>query len=139
MAMGARYYGAVEACVRPLLFGGKDHLFEPLQRLFRGDQVKIRRVLGILEKVLREDMEKLAQVRDNRDWIAVARLAHKIKSGCMQVGQHAAGAAMLGLEEAMQDRAFGDGSMDSEFDVANDEIQRLLMDIEGYLKEKDGH
>lgn len=117
---------------------GKDHLFEPLQRLFKGDQAKIHHALRILEKVLQEDMERLGGARSDCDWIAVARLAHRIKSGCMQIGRHGAAAALLALEETAQVGASGDGCRDREFNAANEEIRKLLTDIDGYLKREGG-
>jgi HPt (histidine-containing phosphotransfer) domain-containing protein len=77
--------------------------FEPLSRLFRGDREKVRRTLDIFLRVTREDIQQLDGAYAGHDWIEIARLMHKTKSACLQIGEQAAAAAAVAVECTLSD------------------------------------
>lgn len=107
-------------------------MYEPLRRLFRGDEAKVRYALRVFQDVTRDDLEQMIRARYNGDWAELGRLAHKLKSGCMQIGQIATADALSGLEEALSSTA-GSDAMEREFVVVCDRIHRVLDHVHGYL------
>lgn len=110
-------------------------MFEPLERLFRHDRVKMSYALGVLRQVLVEDAGDLSRFRDASDWNSVCRVAHKIKSGCLQAGRNDVAGVLLLLEEAAQVGITEDNSVRDRFDAATKAIEELKEDIDAYLAE----
>ena len=76
--------------------------FEPLSRLFRGDRDRIRRTLDVFLSVTRSDLELLDGAYDGGNWTEIARLMHKMKSGCQQIGENGAADAAVAVENALK-------------------------------------
>jgi len=110
-------------------------MFEPLSGLFRGDRDKIRRALVIFQDVTRDDLEQLDKANASRDRAAIGRLMHKMKSGCMQIGEGAAAGAILAVEQALL--ADGD-TFAHAFALAREELDRMQLRVAAYLSAEDG-
>ena len=110
--------------------------FEPLSRLFRGDTDRIRRVLEIFERVTRKDLERMDQVYADRDWVALGGMAHRMKSGCLQIGEASAAAGLAAIERSLP--AAGTDAFAREFAASREELDRVMMRVSGYLTAKDG-
>lgn len=107
-------------------------MFESLQQLFRGDLQKVGRALKVLELVMQEDLVQLDRAHERSDWVAVGQLAHRMKSGCMQAGQHAAANALVALEHALT----GAESPEREFAMARNELVAVLIRVREYLAQR---
>lgn len=106
--------------------------FEPLVRLFRGDQEKVRRILGIFERTTRNDLAQLDQAYSDGSRVAMGQLAHKMKSSCRQIGEMAAADALTALERVLvQDDA--EGGLAGIFPLLRDELDRMLDRVGAYL------
>ena len=104
--------------------------FEPLSRLFRGDAARVRRALEIFERVTAEDLRQLDAAYAGRDWATIASLAHKMKSGCLQIGEAAAAAGLAFIERTV---ATGGTAIDGEFATTRHELDGVMMRIADYL------
>jgi PAS domain S-box-containing protein len=108
--------------------------FPELEELLQGDEARIRRVLDVFEQSTRRDCEQLVAAHAGGDRQRVRHLAHKLKSGCRQLGDEAAVIAL----ESVERRAF-DSDLDSEeeFDravsAACNGLHRLLERVRAYL------
>lgn len=105
-------------------------MFEMLSELLRNDREKVRRMLGVFERVTRCDIERLdhAFADGNRD--AIRALAHRMKSACLQIGEEAAGDALVSLENLADGppAQFAQG-----FQTARGELDRVLARVDSYL------
>lgn len=110
--------------------------FESLSRLFRGDANRVRRVLEIFERVCREDLRQLDMACAAGDWEAVRTLAHKMKSGCRQVGETAAADGLASVEQALCGGAGGD-CVAMELAALRDELDRVMARVAAYLESSD--
>lgn len=104
--------------------------FEPLSRLFRGDRERIRRTLEIFLRVTREDLQQLDGAYAGRDWVEIARLMHKTKSACLQIGEQAAAAAAAAVECALKSDA---GTRVQAYVVVREELRRVEERVARYL------
>ena len=110
-------------------------MFEPLSSLFRGDRDKIRRALAIFQDVARGDLEQLDKANASRDRAAIGRLMHKMKSGCMQIGEDAAADALSAVEQAL---SADDDTLAHAFALAREELDRMQLRVAAYLSTEDG-
>jgi HPt (histidine-containing phosphotransfer) domain-containing protein len=111
--------------------------FEPLHRLFRGDPGRIARVLEIFERVTREDLERLERAYGSHDWASVGMLAHRMKAGCLQIGETTAAAGLSFLEQAVSAGNTGD-ELIHKFATTRTELDGVMMRVALYLATKDG-
>lgn len=107
-------------------------MFEPLHRLFRRDEIKVRNALKVFERITQEDLGRLIRAHQDRNWTELTRLTHKLKSGCMQLGQNTTADALSELESALTCPDRGD-ALEHAFVIARDELHRVLDDVGGYL------
>lgn len=110
--------------------------FEPLSRLFRGDAGRIRRVLEIFERVTREDLRQLDTACAAGDWATVGMLAHKMKAGCMQLGEVAAAEGLASVERALSGGRASDATV-MELATLRDELDRVMTRVASYLASRD--
>lgn len=104
--------------------------FAPLTRLLQGDREKVRRTLDVFLRVTQEDLKQLDLAYADADWTTIARLMHRMKSACQQIGEIAAGEAASAVEGAMLadvDRRI------AIFEAARDELERVQNRVAGYL------
>lgn len=109
--------------------------FAPLTQLFHGDREKVRRALDVFLRVTRIDLEQLDRAYADADWTTIARLMHRIKSACQQIGEAAAGEAALALERAMLSDVDRRSTV---FQAAREELERVQDRVAGYLAEEGG-
>lgn len=110
-------------------------MYEPLHSLFRGDEAKVRNAMKVFQRITKEDLERLIRARRDEDWTSLSRLAHKLKSGCMQIGQITTGDALSALEGTLSHTP-GSDTLEHAFAVACDEIHRVLDHVGEYLSGK---
>ena len=110
-------------------------MYEPLHSLFRGDETKIRNAMKVFQRITKEDLEGMIRARQAGDWTSLGRLAHKLKSGCMQIGQRTTGDALSALEDTLS-HAPGSGTLEHAFVVAREEVSRVLDHVGEYLDGK---
>lgn len=110
-------------------------MYEPLHSLFRGDEAKVRNAMKVFQRITKEDLERLICARRDEDWTSLGRLAHKLKSGCMQIGQRTTGDALSALEATLSHTP-GSDTLEDAFSAARDEVRRVLDHVGEYLNEK---
>lgn len=103
--------------------------FEPLSKLFRGDRERIRRTLDVFLRVTQEDLHRLDRAYADRDWTEIARLMHKMKSACLQIGEQAAADAAVAVECALSDA----GARAGVYASAREELGRVEERVVRYL------
>lgn len=103
--------------------------FRELTDVLGGDEEKIRHVLSVFERSTRGDCDLLDAAYAARDARQVRELAHKLKSGCSQLGEDIAAQEL----EALESRAKGQGGFDDEFVAARNELQQVLLRVGAYL------
>lgn len=107
-------------------------MYEPLHSLFRGDETKIRSAMKVFQRITKEDLGGMIRARQAGDWTSLGRLAHKVKSGCMQIGQRTAGDALSALEDTLAHTP-GSDTLEHAFAVASEEVSRVLDHVAEYL------
>lgn len=110
--------------------GGAMVRFRELADILGGDEQKLRHVLGVFERSTRGDCELLDAAYAAGDWRRVRDLAHKLKSGCRQLGEESAAIALDSLEA----QAKNDGEFDGELAAARHELQRVLLHVRARLE-----
>lgn len=110
--------------------------FEPLNRLFRGDAGRVRQVLGIFAESTRQDLARLDAAYADRDWSTLASLAHKMRSGCQQLGEEAAARGLAAIEFGLHGEAGGD-AIAAEFASVRHELDGVMMRVAAYLEDRD--
>jgi HPt (histidine-containing phosphotransfer) domain-containing protein len=101
-------------------------------RLFRGDASRVRQVLEVFARVTCNDLEQLDAAYANRDWATVGMLAHKMKAGCLQLGETSAAAGLDSIERAHS----GAGASEliaSGFAATRDELDGVMVRVVAYL------
>lgn len=111
--------------------------FEPLRKLFRDDTARIRQVLEIFVRITHQDLERLDTAYANQDWAALGRLAHKLRSGCHQLGEIDAAERLAAIERATSSAAGAD-ALPMEFALARQELDRVMARVSDYLLAKSG-
>lgn len=106
--------------------------FEPLSRLFRGDASRVRQVLEVFARVTAQDLERLNTAYANRDWATVGMLAHKMKAGCLQIGEASAAAGLDSIEQA-HSSASASEVITRDFAATRDELDGVMMRVVAYL------
>lgn len=110
--------------------------FEPLSRIFRGDVERVCRALEIFARVTCQDLEQLDAAYASRDWATVRMLAHKMKAGCLQIGEATAAAGLVSIERALlSDQA--SETVASEFASTRDELDNVMRRVATYLASRD--
>lgn len=99
--------------------------FRELAEILGNDEQKLRHVLGVFERSTRGDCALLDAAYAAGDWRRVRDLAHKLKSGCRQLGEESAAIALDFLEA----QAKSDAEFDGEFTTARHELQRVLAHV----------
>ncbi|MGO1000191.1 Hpt domain-containing protein [Lysobacter sp. CA196] len=106
--------------------------FEPLSRLLRGDAARVRRVLDVFARCTREDLQQLDQAWASRDWATLGALAHKMKSGCLQIGEKSAAEGLAAIERELSAGSPGD-TLAQTFAATRDELDGVMMRVLAYL------
>ncbi|WP_176520145.1 PAS domain-containing protein [Pseudoxanthomonas wuyuanensis] len=104
--------------------------FRELADILGNNEQKLCHVLGVFERSTRADCELLDAAYAAGDWRRVRDLAHKLKSGCRQLGEESAAIALDGLES----KAKSDTEFDSEFAAARSELQQVLAHVRARLE-----
>ena len=107
-------------------------MFEPLGKLFHGDRQKVCHALKVFQRVTRDDLQRLDAAHAAGDWAEVGRLMHKMKSGCMQIGEIAAVEALTDVEHELA-ASRRNGQLETTFLRARSEMQRVQERVAGYL------
>jgi PAS domain S-box-containing protein len=107
--------------------------FRELADILGNNEQKLRHVLGVFERSTRADCELLDAAYAAGDWRRVRDLAHKLKSGCRQLGEESAAIALDNLEA----KAKSDAEFDSEFAAARPELQQVLLHVRARLEAED--
>jgi len=111
--------------------------FEPLRKLFRDDANRIRQLLEVFERITNQDLERLDVAYAHQDWSALGRLAHKLRSGCHQLGEIDAAERLAAIERATS-FATGAEVLPMEFALARQELDRVMARVRDYLLKKSG-
>jgi HPt (histidine-containing phosphotransfer) domain-containing protein len=107
--------------------------FEPLSRLFHGNREQMRRALNVFHRVTAEDLAQLDAAFSDNDWAEIARVLHKTKSACLQIGESEAAEAAVAAERALLDvnvRA-------PAYRMAREELGRVQERVTQYLTAED--
>jgi PAS domain S-box-containing protein len=104
--------------------------FRELAEILGNDDQKLHHVLGVFERSTRADCELLDAAYAAGDWRRVRDLAHKLKSGCRQLGEESAAIAL----DILEAHAKGDGEFDGELMAARHELQRVLVHVRARLE-----
>ncbi|WP_368564702.1 PAS domain-containing protein [Pseudoxanthomonas sp. UTMC 1351] len=104
--------------------------FRELADILGNNEQKLRHVLGVFERSTRADCELLDAAYAAGDWRRVRDLAHKLKSGCRQLGEESAAIALDNLEA----KAKSDAEFDGEFAAARPELQQVLVHVRARLE-----
>jgi HPt (histidine-containing phosphotransfer) domain-containing protein len=111
------------------LLSGEPVRFHELAEILGNDEGKLRYVLGVFERSTRSDWDLLEAAYAAGDRVLVYDLAHKLKSGCSQLGENLAALAL----EALEDKAKGHAGLDDEFVSARRELQQVLTHVNAHL------
>jgi PAS domain S-box-containing protein len=107
--------------------------FDALARLVQGDRDRLRRILGAYVLDTRGDLDRWDTATALGDREALRRLAHKLKSGCVQVGALDAAAAMEAVEDVATDSRVGPGPFGDLASRARSRMAGIAIDIERAL------
>ena len=111
--------------------------FEPLSKLFRGDTDRMRRALEIFERVTREDLRRMDQAWAIRDWPALGRLAHRTRSGCLQIGEVVAADGLAAIERTSSSPDWTD-EVSRDFAATRAELDQVIKRVAAFLATKEG-
>jgi HPt (histidine-containing phosphotransfer) domain-containing protein len=109
--------------------------FEPLSKLFKGDTNRIRQALEIFERVTRQDLESMDQVYASRDWAALGRMAHKMRSGCLQIGEASAATQLAAIEQSSSSAGATDAFARG-YAATRQELDGVMRRVTAYLTVK---
>jgi len=109
--------------------------FEPLRKLFRDDTARIRQILEIFVRITHQDLERLDIAYANHDWSVLGRLAHKLRSGCHQLGEIDAAERLAAIERAATSAAWSE-ALDMEYALTRQELDRVMTRVSEYLHAK---
>ena len=112
-------------------------VFEPLSKLFRGDAERMHRALEIFERITRQDLERMDEAWAVRDWPALGRLAHRTKSGCLQIGETAAAEGLAAIELSSSSADETD-AVSKNFAATRAELDQVIERVAAFLANKDG-
>ncbi|WP_190285660.1 ATP-binding protein [Montanilutibacter psychrotolerans] len=103
-----------------------------LAEMLQGDEAKLARLLRIFTDTTRNDLLALEAARQSMDRSAVARLAHRLKSACMQMGEQSTWQALDELEGAARSTQVDDALLNQLLEVARNETEQTLARVEQY-------
>ncbi|KAF1707532.1 hypothetical protein CSC71_12995 [Pseudoxanthomonas sangjuensis] len=103
--------------------------FQVLAEILGHNKERLIQVLGIFERSTRDDCELLDSARALGDRQRVRELAHKLKSGCRQLGEERAATAL----EAVESKAGLEADYGEEFASARHELRQVLERVREYL------
>nr|WP_244755979.1 PAS domain-containing protein [Pseudoxanthomonas helianthi] len=103
--------------------------YRELAEILGHNRKRLVQVLGIFEESTRGDCESLDAAYGSGDWKGVRDLAHKLKSGCRQLGEGRAASAL----EAVENKAGQGFDFADDFASARDELRRVLGRVSDYL------
>jgi HPt (histidine-containing phosphotransfer) domain-containing protein len=113
--------------------------FEPLRKLFRGDTERIRHALEVFERITRQDLDRMDYAYATQNWTVMGRLAHRMRSGCHQIGETDAVEKLAGIERATSFTARAEtDAFAMEFAIMRQELERVMTRVNEYLQKKDG-
>lgn len=113
--------------------------FPVLAAVLGGDENKLRHVLGIFASSTAKDCELLNAAHASGDRQRVLALAHKLKSGCRQLGDEAGAVALEALEHhEIRGDCSDDARLDQLFALAKEGLHRLMTRVSAYLAEGKG-
>lgn len=108
-------------------------MFEPLEKLFHRDRRKVCHALTVFQRVTLEDLVRLDQAHAAGDWGDIGRLMHKMKSGCLQIGETAAADALTRMESELGASSRG-GRLEAAFACARSEMKGVQERVAVYLE-----
>jgi HPt (histidine-containing phosphotransfer) domain-containing protein len=100
-----------------------------LAEILDHDEAKLRHVLGVFLQSTRHDCDQLDAAHAAGDWRRVRELAHKLRSGCRQLGEEVAATSLEMVERELKDEA----ELAGKFAIARDELHLVLMRVSTYL------
>ena len=106
--------------------------FPALQDVIGPDETRLRQVLGTFERMTLKDCELLDAARAAGDRQRICELAHKLKSGCRQLGDETAALALEAVERAGPDESDPE-NFDRHVFSARDHLRQLLARVSAYL------
>jgi HPt (histidine-containing phosphotransfer) domain-containing protein len=106
--------------------------FQPLSRLLRGDAARVRRVLEVFARCTDEDLQQLDRAWASRDWATIGALTHKMKSGCLQIGETSAAEGLASIEREVS-AGSADDTLGRIFATTRDELDGVMMRVIAYL------
>jgi HPt (histidine-containing phosphotransfer) domain-containing protein len=106
--------------------------FEPLSKLFKGDTARIHQALEIFERVTRQDLERMDQAFAGQDWAALVRMAHKMRSGCLQIGEASAAAHLAGIEQSSSSAGASD-AFARDYVATRQELDGVMQRVTAFL------
>lgn len=109
--------------------------FDALQEMLGGDASRVRRVLEVFERSTQDDARELEAARTQGDWHRVRYLAHKLKSGCRQLGEENTALALEAIEHGAGQEDGGEPELNQAFVNAREGLRRLLARVSRYLRE----
>ncbi|KGQ20316.1 Signal transduction histidine kinase [Lysobacter dokdonensis DS-58] len=107
--------------------------YDTLARLVQGDRDRLRRILGSYVLDTRSDLDRWRLAESTGDRDALQRLAHKLKSGCVQVGARDAAQAMEVVERDAPDSRVPRAVLDAAVARARVRVEAIVADIERAL------
>jgi CheY-like chemotaxis protein len=107
--------------------------FDALARLVQGDRDRMRRILGAYAFDTRADLDRWRAQQASGDRAGLERLAHKLKSGCAQVGATDAAEIVARVERDAPDPGIGQATFDASASRALARMEALVVDIERAL------
>jgi HPt (histidine-containing phosphotransfer) domain-containing protein len=109
--------------------------FEPLRKLFRGDTQRLRQALQLFERVTRQDLDRLDYAYASKDWTALGRLAHRLRSGCHQIGEIESVQRLAAIERATSAPAGAEAEVFAmEYAITRQELEAVMTRVNEYLK-----
>lgn len=89
-----------------------------------GDASLVRRVLEVFERSTLDDSHELDAARTQGNWQRVHYLAHKLKSGCRQLGDENTALVLEAVEYGAGEDA-GDAALEHAFANAREGLRRF--------------
>lgn len=109
--------------------------FHALEEVLGGDAARMRRVLETFERSTQADCRELEAARAEGNWHRVRYLAHKLKSGCRQLGEDATALALETVEYGAGHDGAGSVVVAQAFANALEGMRHLLARVAEYLLE----
>jgi HPt (histidine-containing phosphotransfer) domain-containing protein len=107
--------------------------FEPLNRLFHGNRDQMLRALNVFHRVTETDLAQLDAAYAGEDWAEIARILHKTKSACLQIGESEAADAAVAAELALRDM----NARAPAYRVAREALGRVQARVAHYLADEE--